>query len=316
MRERILKTWTREKLDQFLKGACGHGYAYFELSFLSIYILFQYLNVRAKSYPMIQKERQRLSKLRRQLIEIFDEYLNGIEFYSNSPSSEVLKQAGFTEWNSENRNIFIQKYFKLEPTLAIIEKPDDWFLKVEMEDDIIPYAYGIDKGLRISPLSLLILVWTNVFKRKSRVDWISLNGLLLWLSEVNEWPRLNRFYGLVKGKEIGEDILRLTRNKYRQSRYNKTALVQFRAIFIEIPQELLNGKLEEFKWWVDSELLKSPEQYSKNQARFFCKAALFPEIFRPIYDLLSTESLEPREESEEETDKIERLRAFIRSQYR
>jgi len=314
MQERIIKTWTKDQLDRFLKRFYGHGFANFELSFMMTYILFQYFDICAKSYPMIQKERQRLSKLRQKLIELFDDYLREIEFYKYGLVFETIKQTGITEWNSENRKLFIQKYFKLDPVLAIIDKPDDWFLKVEMEDDIIPNAYGIDKGLRISPLNLLILVWSNPLRRNTRVDWINLSKLLLWFAEQNEWSKLNEFYGLAKGKEIGEYTLRLTRNKYRKSRYSETARTQYRALFAKLTEECIKSKLEELRSWVESELFKSPEHRSKDLARFFCVAALFPEIFGPAYDWLSSESLEPKEVSEEEMEKIEKLASFIRSQ--
>lgn len=316
MRERIIQTWSKDELDCFLMANYGHSYANFELSYLMTFVLFQYFNIRAKSYPALQKERRRLAKLKEHLVELFNDYLRGIDFYKHSFKHETFKRTGITKWTDENRRLFIQKYFGLEPALAIINKPDDWFLKVEMEDDIIPYGFGIDKGLRINPLNFLILVWSAALRRNSRVNWIDMSGLLSWLSENHDLPKLRSFYGLVKGYQIGEDVLRLTWNKYRQTRYLESARTQYRAFFAKLSEETLKSKLEELKGWVDSDLVESPEQYGKDIARFFILAALFPEVFSPIYDFLSTEGLEPKEVSEEEAGKIEKLITFIRSQYK
>ena len=314
MRDALDPSWDKDQLDAYLLDRYGHSYGMFELSYLNTYVLFHYFNLRAKSYTTLQFERQRLAELKERLIGLFDDYLNAIDFYKHSSNYESFKLSGITKWTDHNKRMFISKYLRLESTLAILNKPDDWFLKAEMEDDIIPYGFGITKGLRIDPLNFLILVWSIVLKRNARIDWITLSRLLLWLSEHSEMPKLNVFYGIEPRVPIGADVLRLTYNKYRRSRYFETAHTHYQMVFTNCPKHILKMKLEELRGWLELDLFKSPREYAKNIARFFLLASIFPEVFDPIYDWLSTESLEPKEVSQEEKKNILKLQSFIRSQ--
>jgi hypothetical protein len=243
---------------------------------------------------MLVRERERLSKLKQRLVELFDDYLREIEFYKFGLDFATIKEhAGITAWTPNNKEAFIQRYFRLDPTLSILSMPDGWFMRRFVEDESMPIAFGIKKSIRIRPLKLLILIWSYALRRGAKISWRDMNGLLVWFSENYRNPILNEFYRFPARGMVGEDVLRRNWIRYKDSQYYEVARIQFQGIF-EVQTKIgLSGKIEELKSIVNSKGFESPRQYSKAWARFFCLVALFPDIFSPLYDELSTENLFP-----------------------
>jgi len=292
VKEKMLDTWSEEKIDAFLLNQYGYGIGHFRLSYIRTWQLYDYYNVRAKSSEAIKKEQIRLASVKRKITDLLDDYLSAIEFYGNSLHFEAIKNTGITKWTPENKELFIRKYFQLDNLFTIIDRPNDWFVRVISEDAVVPRAFGIYRKLRLRPFKLLTLVWANAVKRKSKNDWINMAGLFSWFFKHLESPFLNELICQKERDQLWPGALRIIWNRYKRTDYQKTAETLFRGLsLVQDPKALLT-QARELEREIDRKFFKSPEAYGKARARFFCIASLFPEIFSRAYEGLSTKELD------------------------
>jgi hypothetical protein len=171
---RIDINWSKEELDCYLKKRYGCEYWNFAHSLFWIYQLFK----SKEDYLMISYCKKRVALLemsKNKIIQIFDDLLTKIDFYKNFKFYAGMKRQDDNEfrWTTEERRKFIVERFKLERILYLITK----IIKKYKKGNIFPRAIEGIK-IRMKPLNLLILVWSNALTRNKRREWGNLELLL------------------------------------------------------------------------------------------------------------------------------------------
>jgi len=83
------------------------------------------------------------------------------------------------------------------------------------------YEKFISRGgslpLYLKPLNLVVLTWSYVMKTGKKVDWINMENLINWFSRNIGQTKVLDFYAIRKCDSPPSEILRFTRNKYKNT---------------------------------------------------------------------------------------------------
>lgn len=234
MKQLIDSDFTKEELDSFLKKRYGYGIWEFEFSIANIIMFYSEKNL-PKFSQFIENRIKRLENMKNKVIELLDDFLSDVNFYK---LNKDIRLTEITSWTPKNRYDFIIKGYQLSDFFSIIDNQISLYQSREVSgawekfgnSTIFPPELRVFPP-RLKPLNLLLLIWSYAMKRGKKVDWINMENLLNWFSKtLNEIEALE-FIGMEENEAPFTEILRLTRNKYKKSKYDIFAKVQFDLFF-------------------------------------------------------------------------------------
>jgi len=229
MKQRIESNFTEEELDSFLKKRYGYGIWEFEFNLAYIYGIYQERK-KQKVYKFIEERIQRLENIKSKIIVTLDDFLNEIKFYELS--NEFIFKSKI-KWTPQNRTDFIIKHYKLNQFFSVINKQIDRLKgrKSYMENESPEIPTQILEPIYLKPLNLVILIWSYAMRRGSKIDWVNMQNLLNWFSKKLDEKGILDFFGFEIYNAPSTEILRLTRNKYRNTKYGIYAKLDFVLFF-------------------------------------------------------------------------------------
>lgn len=287
MKQKIDIKWSKEKLDCFLKEKYGYGIWEFELSLYKTYIMY-YHGLRIKEYILQDKRIRQLRNLKRRILELIDNYLSDINFYKYSLKGTLPKNlTGISKWTSENREKFIIKNFKIEQLFSIVDELIEHQIMFEAISEMDALLWGVEWPMRLKPPNFLILIWSSAMKKGKKPDWINMENLLNWFSKNLDEVNILDFFGLEKCNAPSSETLRLTRNKYKSSKYDKLANYTYINTFKNVKEE----KKKYPKYINMIKLLYGGEKEMDNETVqgfhdiVSCLIAFYPDYFGPFDDI-------------------------------
>jgi len=210
MKQRIEINFTEKELDSFLKKKYGYAVWDFEYFFVNLFLLY-YFKEPVKVHQFIEKRINRLKNIKRRIIELLDDFLIEINFYK----FYKLISGENNIWTPQNKENFIIKKFELCTFFSVIDSA----IQIIKELDSRWYN-GKELLLNIKPKTLVILTLSYVMQTGKKVDWINMKNLINWFSIKFDEIGILDFFGMEKCKAPSADILRFTRNKYKNTKYN------------------------------------------------------------------------------------------------
>jgi len=276
---------TREELDSLLKEKYGYGIWEFELSLVQTYITYFY--GKGKKIENIANERIRqLYDLKDKLLILIDNFLSNIDFYKNSIRIKSIKDmTGVSTWTTENRKTFIKNNYRFTDLFIIIDRQIRYYQALDFKFEIESSLWGVESLLRLKPTNFLILIWSYAMKRGTQVDWINMERLLNWYSNKVYEKALSEFYNFDKECTYPPEILRLTRNKYKDSIYDELAEYLFRNFFKGAKEEIKNEYPKIVtnlkKIFIGEKDIKIEDLQGFHDL-FACLSALYPDYFPEI----------------------------------
>lgn len=285
MKQRIDIKGSKEKLDSFLKKKYGYGIWEFELSLYQTYIMY-FHGLRIRYHILEEKRIRQLRNLKRKILELIDKYLSDINFYKYSLKGTLPKNlTGISKWTSENRDKFIIKNFKIEQLFSIIDLQIEHQIAFESIAEIDASLWGIESPMRLKPSNFLILIWSYAMKERNKVDWINMEKLLSWFSNNVKETDLSNFFDFDKGDSYQPETLRLSRNKYKSSKYDKLANYIYINTFKNVKEEFKKkypGFINTIKLLYVGEKAMDDEAIQGFNDLISCLVALFPDYFSSI----------------------------------
>lgn len=264
MKQEIKNNFTEEELDLFLKNRYGYGIWEFEFSLAHVYDLYNEKKEK-KIFQFIERRVQQLENIERKIIELLDDFLIEINFYKLNNMLDLTRNA---KWTQQRRTDFIIKHYKLSQFFSVIDGQIKIYKnrKSLMEDESLPLVPFQIHPIYLKPLNLLVLIWSYAMKRGKKVDWVNMKNLLNWFSKKLDELDMLDFFGLEKHNAPSNETLRLSRNKYKKTKYDFIAKLTFHIFFQKAKEE---GK-ERFPKPLDEldELLKSPYRDLENHKLF------------------------------------------------
>jgi len=286
MKQRIDRKGSKEKLDSFLKEKYGYGIWEFELSLYKTYVMY-YHGLRIKEYILQAERIRQLRNLKRKTLELIDKYLSEINFYKYSLKGTLPKNlTGISKWTSENRDKFIIKNFKIEQLFSIVDELIEHQIMFETISEMDALLWGVEWPMRLKPLNFVVLIWSYAMKKRNKVDWINVGELLSWFSKEAKETAFSNFFDFDKEDSYLPGTLRLARNKYKSSKYDKLANYIYINTFKNVKEEkkkypkyinmikLLYGGGKE----MDSETVQGFHDTVS------CLIAFYPDFFQPPLD--------------------------------
>lgn len=210
MRERIEPNWSEKELDRYLKENYGCRYAQFAKSLEYTNSLYSFRNQEAQKRH-ISEEIKKLKKIKEKIYELFDEFLEKINFYKFSKVFRFSNGTVF-KWTTDKRRDFIKEIFKLYPTFSAIDE-----LIIIIKKHSLPNSYSFFKrSIYLKPSNFIIMVWSHVLKKGDRIDWINIEGLLKWFSLKSKKLEISDFFSFIKDDLPSPERMRFIYNKYRK----------------------------------------------------------------------------------------------------
>ena len=230
MKQRIDIKGSKEKLDSFLKEKYGYGIWEFEFSLAYTHGLFSEKEDQ-EIHKFIEKRVQKLESIKRKIIELLDDFLIEINFYDLNNKLNFTKT---TKWTPQKRANFIIKNYKLSQFSSVIDgqikKYKDRRSLLNEEPPLVPFTVH---PIYLKPINLVVLIWSYAMKKGKKTDWINMENLFNWFSKNLDEVNILDFFGLEKCNAPSSETLRLTRNKYKYTKYNILAIFIFRLFFKE-----------------------------------------------------------------------------------
>jgi hypothetical protein len=249
MKQRIEISFTREELNSFLNRRYGYGIWEFELSLYQTYIMY-YHGLRLRAYIFETERISKLKGIKRKILELIDNYLSDINFYKYSSKGTLYKKVtGISKWTTEKRAKFIIKNFKIEQLFSIIDELIEHQIAYMAASEFDASLMGVESPMRLKPLNFLVLIWSYAMKERNRVDWINMEQLLLWFSKEFENTDLSYFFDFKKKDSYPPEKLRLSRNKYRNSKYDELANYIFINFFKNAKKKFKKEYPKIINWW-------------------------------------------------------------------
>jgi len=218
---------SKEDLNNFLLKKYGYGYWQFADSFVTVFLI--YRNIRYKQVIKNSlKKIGEINKLRSDVLALLDDFLRKRDFYKYSKFSQVIDNPEFI-WTPEEKVSFIQRVFNLD----LFFNKLDGCISIFKECLRPPYFPIVPKKLRISPLNLLVLIWSFALRSRNRVTWGLMEEVLKYF-----WKLIDKL-GIIdylphKGINIpSAERLRFIYNKYKKTDYLKKAEGHFIVSFKE-----------------------------------------------------------------------------------
>lgn len=228
MKQEIKINFSEEELDSFLKERYGYGIWEFEFSLVHTYGLFSEKKDQ-KIHQFIEKRIQQLESIKRKIIELLDDFLIEINFYNLNNKLNFTKT---TKWIPQKRTNFIIENYKLSQFFSVIDGQIKRYKNrrfiLNEEPPIFPFPVH---PIYLKPINLVLLTWSYAMKRGKKTDWINMENLLNWFSKKLDEVDILDFFGLEKCNAPSSETLRLTRNKYRYTKYNLLAIFVFSLFF-------------------------------------------------------------------------------------
>ncbi len=259
MKQRIELSFTEEELDFFLKENYGYGIWHFKHSLFEIFI--PYYPKKAKHvYQLIKKRVKQLENMKMKILELLDDFLTDINFYIINNELCLIKN---TKWTLQKRKNFVLQYYKLNDFFLIIDRQINSYKEAEVFKS---YEKFISRGgslpLHLKPLNLVALTWSYVMKTGKKVDWINMENLINWFSKNIGQTKVLDYYGIRKCDSPPSEILRFTRNKYKNTLNDSWAknifISSFEAPFEPSLDEWIGkfpNPLEEMELFINSMLM-------------------------------------------------------------
>ena len=287
MKQRIDIKWSKEKLDSFLKEKYGYGIWEFELSLYQTYVMYSHgLRIR---YDILEGKRIRqLRNLKRKILELIDKYLSDINFYKYSLKGTLPKNlTGVSKWTKENREKFIIKKFKIEQLFSIIDLQIEHQIGFAAIAEIDALLWGVEWPIRLKPLNFVLLIWSYTMKRRKNVDWINMGELLSWFSNNVKERNLSNFFDFDKGDSYLPGKLRLSKNKYKSSKYDKLASSIYMNNFKNVKEKKRKYSkiINTIKFLYGGKSGMDDEVVQGFHDIISCLVALFPDFFGPFDDI-------------------------------
>ena len=218
---------SKEELNVFLLKRYGCGYWEFADSFVQVFQIYKRIRYEQVIKNTIKKIKE-LKKLKTNVVELVDEFLLKHDFYEYSKYSQVINDPKLI-WTPEKKEGIIRQGFGLD---SFFEKLKTFvsYLEPDLKSPYIPIA---PLKIRISPLNLLVLVWSFALKARGRVTWNTMETVLSYF-----WRLIDRLGIIDFLPHTGTNIpsaerLRFIFNKYRKSAYIKQAEFCFILSFKE-----------------------------------------------------------------------------------
>lgn len=228
MKQEIKTNFSEEELDSFLKERYGYGIWEFEFSLAYTHGLFSEKEDQ-KIQNFIENRVQKLESIKRKIIELLDDFLIEINFYNLNNKLNFTKT---TKWIPQKRANFIIKNYKLSQFFSVIDeqikKYKDRKSLLNEEPPLVPFPIH---PIYLKPINSVVLTWSYAMKRGKKIDWINMENLLNWFSKKLDEVNILDFFGLEKCNAPSSETLRLTRNKYRNTKYNFLAIFIFMLFF-------------------------------------------------------------------------------------
>lgn len=276
MKKRIDIEWSKEKLDSFLKEEYGYGIWEFEFILAFTHGLFSEKEDQ-EIQKFIEKRVQELESIKSKIIELLDDFLIEINFYD---LNNKLNWTKTTKWIPQKRANFIIKNYKLSQFFSVIDgqikKYKDRRSQMNEEHPLVPYPIH---PIYLKPINLVVLTWSYAMKKGKKTDWINMENLLNWFSKNLDEVNILDFFGLEKCNAPSSETLRLTRNKYRCTRYDILAIINLILFFKE--KRVKNEGKEKFP-----KPLIETEEFLKGSYKGIKNKQAFLDVYCSILDLL------------------------------
>jgi len=259
MKQRIDIEWSKEKLDPFLKEKYGYEVWDFEFFFINLFHFYDVAKEPLREHQFMEKRINRLKNIKRRIIELLDDFLIEINFYEN----DKLISKKNNIWTPQSKENCIIKNFEIGTLLSVIDTLIQTFKELDSrlydesvsircketlrklrkvlskenfiikDPEIGTLLSEIDRlfQINIKPQALLILTLSYVMQAGKKVDWINMKILLNWFSIKFDEIGILDFFGMEKCKVPSVNILRFTRNKYKNTKYNYYARRLFAITF-------------------------------------------------------------------------------------
>lgn len=256
MKQIIETSFTRNEVDSFLKKRYGFGIWEFDHSLVYIYSLY-FEKKEKKVFHFIEKRIRKLEDIKRKIIELIDDFsadMNLYKLHNEFESTRIIK------WTPKERYKFIAEKYKLSSFYSVINrlikkyKEHGSYLKKDGTSKIINFR------VYLKPINLAVLIWSHAMKRGKKVDWINMENLLNWFTKkLNEMGMLS-FYEFNNGCAPLFETLRMTWNKYKNTKYDSLSKSIFLTFFKiakdegkeKFPKPL--NELDEYLKWEDKSL--------------------------------------------------------------
>lgn len=255
MKKIIGTNFTKNQVDSFLKKKFDYGIWEFEFSLVYIYSLF-YEKKEEKVFNFIDDRIRKLETIKNKFIEMMDYFSTDMNLYELQNEYESRK----TKWTPQERSSFIIKKFKLSPFNSAIDslingyKEHKSFLKDGGTSKIINFR------INLKPINLAVLIWSHAMSRGKRVDWKNMENLFNWMIKKLKEMRIIEFYGFNNGYAPSSETLRLTCNKYKETKYYSLSESIFLTFFEKAKDEGREkfpnplDDLDDYLKWEDKDL--------------------------------------------------------------
>lgn len=286
MKKRIEDNWSKNKLDAFLKEKFGYGIWEFELSLYQAYVTYLY-SKSTKIQKMTNEKIKELQDLKEKILALLDDFMSKINFYKKCTRFKIITDiTGVSKWSTQERKKFIIKNYKLDQLFTIIDRQINFYQAIDFKLEMEGVLWGIESlsQLKLKPINFLVLVWNFAMKKENKVDWINMEKLLIWFSENVDEKALPDFLNSDNLRTYSPEILRSTRNKYNNSRYEKLAHYLYQNFFKNAQDDfkkkypIIVANLK--KLYLGGNEI-NVEEWQRSYDILACLTGLFPDYFPP-----------------------------------
>jgi len=197
-----------------------------------------------------------LENIKKKVIELLDDFSTELNLYN---LYNDLKSSKTTKWTPSERTKFLLKIYRLDPLISainkIIKKYKEHLSRMKKEA-----LKSTQIRFKIKPLNFAVLIWNYAMKIGEKVDWINMENLLNWFSEKLNRKGLLDYFEFKLYEAPMAETLRLTRNKYKKTKYEHLSKTVYNNLFKK-ESNLLKEKfpkpldeLNEYIKWEDKNL--------------------------------------------------------------
>jgi len=271
----------KKEMNTFLIKTFGVGIAEIDLTLYFVYAIYFH----SKSYKVQQgceKRINQINKIKAKVIDLIDFFLAKSDFYQTSKKSTKAREIiRVSVWTPENKKNFIINQYKLGEFFRILDAQIDNYTRLMASLEISSTIRGVEEIIHIKPINFLLLIWSLLIKKRGKVAWKSIESLLVWLSKNFKDNVLYEFYELSTVDRRYAEIMRLTRNKYKNSKYSRMAREIYdmfgnKRIYKETDYPKIIRGLKEY---YQTEKQFRVESWQKFNDFLVCLMTLFPEHF-------------------------------------
>ena len=210
---------TKEELNILLKENYGYGYWNFADCLFTVYALYRFKDF-DKTSNLIKERTEKLENIKTKFIEVVDFFLIDINFYKTSKYHKSLNNRGY-KWTSNNKKSFIINQFQLK---SFMDEIDEIIKKYNTDLSIFSFDHP---QTYLNPINFIIMIWSHALKKRGRVNWINLEGIIMcFLKFLEEIDRLDIF-GIEDKNIPSPESMRFINNKYKGTIHEERAFDVF-----------------------------------------------------------------------------------------